>query len=191
MTEPIQPSDSPARGLSRPDDLLMFRVARLMLLLDVAATLNLRKPVDIERLGLYDFFAANPFLVVANDEDARQEVSLAGFSSYDLSYQSSGHRYANRRARLRNDLAMLVGYGAATALVEGQRVVYRVTDRGHELASELSTLYAIAYRRSAELILSRLDRLSDKRLRTDATRWLNDERLLIDLYDQDQIQGAA
>jgi hypothetical protein len=61
--------------------------------------------------------------VVGDDDAARQEVSLAGFSSYDLSYQSSGHRYANRRGRLRNDLAMLVGYGAATASVEGQRVV--------------------------------------------------------------------
>src|SRR5689334_7835200 len=98
MAEPSHQEASSLR-LHRPDDLLLFRVARLMLLLDVAATLNLRKPVDIERLGLYDFFAANPFLVVGEDDAARQEVSLAGFSSYDLSYQSSGHRYANRRAR--------------------------------------------------------------------------------------------
>lgn len=190
MAEPASLEGQPL-GLHRPDDLLLFRVARLMLLLDVAATLKLRKPVDIERLGLYDFFAANPFLVIGDDETARQQVSLAGFSSYDLSYQSSGHRYANRRARLRNDLAMLVGYGAATASVEGQRVVYRVTDHGRELVSELTTLYAIAYRGSAEIVLSRLDKLSDTRLRNEAKQWLNDERLLIDLYDEDQFQGAA
>jgi len=170
-------------GVHRPDDLVWFRVARLMLLLDVCRSLQLKKPLDIERLGFYDFFSANPFLVVAEDDPTRRDVSLAGFSSYDLSYQSSGHRFANRRARLRNDLAVMVGYGAATASVEGQRVIYRITDRGEELSAALTTLYASAYRRSAEVVVGRLDKLSDTRLRTDAKRWLNDERLLIDLYD--------
>jgi hypothetical protein len=40
-------------------------------------------------------------------------------------------------------------------------------------------------------VLSRLDKISDTRLRNDAKQWLNDERLLIDLYDEDQFQGAA
>ena len=91
------------RLVQRPEDLLTFRIARLRWLLDVVATLELKKPLDIERLGFYDFFVANPFLAVGDDEAARREVALAGFSSYDLSYQSSGHRFANRRARLRND----------------------------------------------------------------------------------------
>src|SRR5215471_8213685 len=107
------PEPTPSTELRRPDDLLIFRVGRLTLLLDVLASLPLRKPVDIERLGLYDFFAANPFLVIGEDDPMRQEVSLNGFSSYDLSYQSSGHRFASRRKRLRHDLAMLVAYGAA------------------------------------------------------------------------------
>jgi hypothetical protein len=89
------------RLVQRPDDLLTFRIARLLLLLDVVARLELKKPLDIERLGFYDFFAANPFLAVGDDEAARREVALAGFSSYDLSYQSSGHRFVNRRALYR------------------------------------------------------------------------------------------
>lgn len=189
MTQPTPETRPPE--VRRPDDLLIFRVGRLLLLLDVLALLRLRKPVDIERLGLYDFFAANPFLVVGGEDPQRREVSLSGFSSYDLSYQSSGHRFANRRKRLRNDLAVLVAYGAATASVEGQRVVYSATDRGRELASSLTTLYASAYRRSAEIVVARLDRLSDKRLRNDAKNWLNDERLLIDLYDDEPFEGAA
>jgi hypothetical protein len=171
------------RLVVRPDDLLTFRCARLLLLLDVAAALELKKPLDIERLGFYDFFSANPFLVVGQDEDARRQVGLAGFSSYDLSYQSSGHRFANRRARLRNDLAVLIGYGAAAASVETKRVVYAISESGQVLVAELNSLYASAYRKSAEIVLRRLDRLADKRLREDAKRWLNDERLLIDLYD--------
>jgi hypothetical protein len=178
------------RLVQRPDDLLTFRIARLLLLLDVVATLELKKPLDIERLGFYDFFAANPFLVIGDDEAARRQVALAGFSSYDLSYQSSGHRFANRRARLRNDLAMLVAYGAAVAAVEGQRVVYGITERGQGLVAALHSLYATAYRSSAKLVVARLDRLSDKRLREDAKRWLNDERLLIDLYDIDDDAGG-
>lgn len=181
-----------SRLAQRPDDLLTFRIARLLLLLDVVAALELKKPLDIERLGFYDFFAANPFLVLGDDEAARREVALAGFSSSDLSYQSSGHRFANRRARLRNDLAMLIAYGLAVAAVEGQRVVYRISERGKGLVDELHSLYATAYRSSAELIVGRLDRLSDKRLREDAKRWLNDERLLIDLYDiDDGIPGVT
>ena len=177
------------RLVQRPDDLLTFRIARLLLLLDVVATLELKKPLDIERLGFYDFFAANPFLAVGDDEAARREAALAGFSSYDLSYQSSGHRFANCRARLRNDLAMLIAYGAAVAAVEGQRVVYRISERvGVE--AQLHSLYATAYRSSANLVVARLDRLSDKRLREDAKRWLNDERLLIDLYDIDDDAGG-
>jgi hypothetical protein len=180
------------RLVQRPDDLLTFRVARLMLLLDVTATLELKKPLDIERLGFYDFFAANPFLVIGEDEAARRAFILAGFSSYDLSYQSSGHRFANRRARLRNDLAMLIAYGATVAAVEGQRVVYQINERGQALVGEFQTLYASAYRASAEVVVARLDRLSDKRLREDAKRWLNDDRLLIDLYDVgDDAAGAG
>lgn len=179
------------RLVQRPDDLLTFRVARLMLLIDVAAKLSLKKPLDIERLGFYDFFSANPFLVVGDDDQAWRGLALTGFSSYDLSYQSSGHRFANRRARLRNDLAMLIAYGAAAATVEGNRVVYRITARGRELVGELKSLYADAYRLSAELVIGRLDRLADKRLREDAKRWLNDERLLIDLYDSAEIEQGA
>jgi hypothetical protein len=167
----------------RPDDLLTFRAARLLLLLDTLADVGVKKPIDIERLGFYDFFAANPFLVLGEDEDARREVALAGFNSYDLSYQSSGHRFANRRARLRNDLAVLVGYGTASADVDGQRVTYSINRKGRDLVAKLQSLYAYAYRQSAALVVQRLDRLSDKRLREDAKRWLNDDRLLIDLYD--------
>jgi hypothetical protein len=177
---------------SRPDDLLTFRVARLALLLAVAATLKLKKPIDIERLGFYDFFSANPFLVLSDEDDeARREIAFAGFSSFDLSYQSSGHRFANRRARLRNDLAMLIGYGMAEPAVEGQRVVYRVTDEGQTVVDELRSLYADAYRQSATLVIGRLDRLADARLRDQAKRWLNDERQLIDLYDLADAEGES
>src|SRR3546814_13768218 len=55
----------------RPDDLLAFRLGRLLLLLDIVPGLPSPKPMDIERISLYDFFADNPFLV-------RSEERLVG-----------------------------------------------------------------------------------------------------------------
>lgn len=180
-----QVNDLPVESSShRPDDLHTFRVARLAVLLDVLDSATVRKPVDIERLGFYDFFSANPFLVLGDDDPARRAIALAGFSSFDLSYQSSGHRFANRRARLRNDVALLISYGLAQVAAEGQRVVYSITEQGRGIASALQSLYAQAYRASAREIIARLDRLSDSALRHAAKEWLNDDRVLIDLYDE-------
>lgn len=167
----------------RPDYLDTFRTAQLLLLLATVNELEVKKPVDLERLGFYDFFAANPFLVLGDDRNARRIVTLAGFSSADLSYQSSGHRYTNRRGRLQRDLTVLVGLGLARAEVNANRVVFAITQSGQVLAQRFESLYARAYQESSRLIVRRLDKLSDKRLRADAKRWLNDERLLIDLYD--------
>lgn len=172
----------------RPDYLETFRAAQLLLLLATVKELEVKKPVDLERLGFYDFFAANPFLVLGDDREARREVILAGFSSTDLSYQSSGHRYTNRRGRLQRDLTVLVGLGLVRAEVSANRVVFAITEKGQSLGKRFESLYARAYQESSRLIVRRLDKLSDKRLREDAKRWLNDERLLIDLYD---IEPAA
>lgn len=167
----------------RPDDLQTFRMARLIVLLDVAYTLELKKPLDVERLGFYDFFIANPFLVVQGDEAAERALTYAGFSSYDLSYQSSGHRFSNRRAQLQHDLAGLAARATVTPTVRDGRITYALTDVGREIARSFTSMYAEAYRRSADLILRRLDRMSNKALQESARSWLNDDRLLIDLYD--------
>ena len=171
------------RALLRPDDLQIFRMARLVVLLDVAHDLTVKKPMDVERLGFYDFFVANPFLVVQQDEEAEHSLKFAGFSSYDLSYQSSGHRFSNRRARLQHDLAGLVSRGAVKPSVVNGRITYGITDAGQDLAVRFASLYAEAYRRSANLILRRLDKMSDRALRSSARDWLSDDRFLIDLYD--------
>lgn len=167
----------------RPDNLTHFRLARLALLLDVAPQLPNAKPLDVERLGYYDFFAANPFLIVENEDPLRRELVLAGFDSRNLSYQSSAQRFTSRRARLQHDLAMLVAYGLVHAHADQRRVVYALTDAGGDMTAALRSLYARAYRRSVDIIVRRLNRLSDKSLRESAQGWLAAEGLLIDLYD--------
>ena len=64
------------------------------------------------------------------------------------------------------------------------RVAYGVTERGSAIAKELRALYAVSYRESASIVIRRLNKLSDKRLREEARRWLRAEGFLIDIYDE-------
>src|SRR5260221_228319 len=84
----------------RPENLDQFRQARLLLLLDEARRLPNGRRLDIERISYYVFFAAHPFLVASIDDSDRRNLALAGFDYHNLSYQSSGQRFANNRARL-------------------------------------------------------------------------------------------
>lgn len=170
----------------RPDNLTTFRLARLALLLDVVPGLPNRKPLDVERLGYYDFFADNPFLVFGEKHPLRKQLVLAGFDSRNLSYQSSAQRFTNRRARLQHDLALLVARGLVGVATEQRHVVYSLTEDGHAVADDLGSMYAAAYRRSAELVGRELNRLSDAALRQRAKEWLAADELLIDLYDADR-----
>lgn len=170
----------------RPDDLLEFRLGRLLLLLDVARQQSGLKPLDIERLGYYDFFADNPFLVF-DDGDEQQDLLLEGFHKRNLSYQSSAQRFTNRRARLQHDLMMLIAHDLAYASTAQGKVEYGITDMGHEFTSSIRSLYARAYRRSARLIVSYLNRLSDTKLQENAKLWLRAEPFLIDIYDTERL----
>ena len=62
---------------------LEFRLAQLLLLFEVAGVVD--HPLGLDRLGYYDFFAANPFLVVGESDQSRVDLRLAGFSSLDRS----------------------------------------------------------------------------------------------------------
>jgi hypothetical protein len=168
---------------ARPEDFGFFRLGRLLLLLRAVDESKKARPVDIERLGFYDFFAANPFLVFESDSRVRRKLELAGFDSRSLSYQSSGHRFATRRGRMQHDLSRLVAYGLVGAGAVGGRLAFDLTDNGRERADSFTALYARAYRRSAELIVAKLNPLSDRRLHEKASEWLEARSFLIDLYD--------
>jgi len=168
----------------RPDDLALQRSARLLLLLEVARGTKLKKALDVERLGYYDFFAANPFALFAREEREGKEIVLAGFSSHDLSYQSSGHRFVTRRGRLQADLAYLVARALVEAAAdsEARRVVYQLTEKGLDAAHRFVSIYAQSYRASVGHVLKRLDRLSDSALVREVRTRLEATGQLIDLY---------
>ena len=185
MTDAGIPHDSSSlleRLPTPPEELSIFRLGRLLLLLDEAQQ-GKRPALDIERLGFYDFFAANPFLVVPDDERARTRLFLSGFDSRTLGYQSSFHRFATRRQRMRFDLSQLVGYGLVAAEVQDGKVAFALTDHGRDVATSFTSLYAQAYRESSQFIITTLNKLSDQRLHRQAGDWLQSNAFLIDLFD--------
>jgi hypothetical protein len=166
-----------------PEAYDIFRLAQLELLLAVADAEGL--PIkSIDRLATYDFLAANPYSMLDGtdvDGDIRDRLTLklAGFSNEQLTYGSVGNRFANRRSRIQHDLALLVAHGLAQ--VEDDR--YGITDAGRQFADRLSTVYADAFRKAAEIALSRLVRLSDKKLNERVERIMGKSWLLIDFLD--------
>lgn len=167
----------------------VFRLAQLLLLLRTLHD-GSSSPTgtNLERLAYYDFFSANPYLVVGPDDADRARLVMAGFDDRSLSYASSGQRFTSRRERLQHDLALLVAYGLAEANVQGGAVTYGVTPAGGELASRFTALYARAYVTSADMVVRRLRRLSDSKLRESARQWLKPDHAslpdaVLDLFD--------
>lgn len=153
-----------------PEDDVIFRLAQLLLLL--ASLQRLGQPgIALERLGCYDFLVANPLLVVTDENDAdRKRLLMAGFDGRALSYASPAHRFTTRRERLQHDLALLVAYGLVAPAID-KGVLYTVTPSGLDLAGRFTAVYARSYRLSAEILVRRLSRLSDKRLRDAVRTW--------------------
>jgi hypothetical protein len=162
-----------------PEERVLFRLAQLLILLDQMDT-GPSRGAGLERLGFYDFFAANPFAVFTADDDhaARADLHAAGFDERQLSYASTGARFANRRQRLQHDVALLVAYG----LVFPRTTGYSITADGRSVAAQFLSLYSAQYRTAASLVVRRLRKLSDTALAEQARQWLMTPSLLLDLY---------
>jgi hypothetical protein len=174
----------------RPEYLLEFRLARLLLLLDSIPEMSTAKPLHIERLGYYDFFVDNPFLVFEHDAPERIALQLAGFSERTLSYSSSAQRFNNRRERLRHDLALLLSKALIEVGNDQNHVVFSLSEAGGELGGNFSGLYARSYRESAALVIRKLNRISDKALGERSREWLRADPFLLDLYGEGQTAEA-
>ncbi|WP_425864761.1 hypothetical protein [Arthrobacter sp. TWP1-1] len=181
MTETTSPP--PATGEEFvPESSRTFRMARMLLLLSTARRQG-RSIESLDRLAYYEFFADNPWVVVAGGSAAdvadRDTLRLAGFSRTQLSYASTGQRFVSRRQRIRGDFAQLSAYGLAE--LAGRR--FAITDRGEKICDELQSSYADGYRASADVVLRRLVRLPNRALEGQVEKWLGHSWLLLDLLD--------
>ena len=165
----------------RPEDEKEFRLAQLLLLLEV--TKGGKVAPSIERLGVLDFFSANPFLVIQPIDPEYRDIVLAGFSVKPLTYASPGHRFVTRRSRLQNDLSSLIAYGLVVpAAIEGHRV-YQISGAGENAAKQLSSIYVEAYRSSVEIIVNKVRKIPDSRLQDFCRRWLKADPAMLDLLN--------
>lgn len=179
MTAGIDDAAGGSAAQSRaPEEHTTFRLAQLVILLGEVAPAGGRT-IDLETLGYYDFFAANPFVIV-DQEDTRDRARLhqAAFDERQLTYASSGSRFANRRKRLQHDCALLVAYGLAERRSDG----YGQTDRGSEFVEGLTALYVDQYCESVTVVHARLKSLSASALARQAREWLKTPSLVLDMF---------
>lgn len=177
-------SDSPPlTGRLRPDDVPEFRYAQLLLLLAEARELFVS--LDLHRLGVSDFAAANPLLILQPNELNYRRLRLAGFTDHPLTNAAPGQRYATRRERLVADLTKLVSLGLVRMAAVDAKRVFRITDAGARFADQLISVYADAYRSSARVMLVRISKLSDARLQSELANWLRADPVMFDLLGID------
>jgi len=165
-----------------PEDDLVFNSARLLLLFDELATVC-KKGIDIERLSYYDFFAANPYVILANDDPSRLDFELEGFEPNKLEYSSSAQRYNSKRESMKHYLALLLAKGLIDVTNEEGKIVFSITERGSSVANQIKTLYAIAYRKSVGYVIRQLKDYSDTKLWKVSRIWLEAKAFQIDLYN--------
>jgi hypothetical protein len=165
----------------KPEDSTSFRLAQLLLMVDVLDDHGWK--VNIERLGILDFFAANPFLIVEEGDEAFRKLVLAGFSAKPLTYASPGQRFATRRSRIKHDLSVLVAYGLVRVDAHQGNLVYVITEEGKDTAQQFHSLYAASYRTSAQIVGRRIQKCSDSKLRSECRQWLKADPALLDLFN--------
>ena len=71
-------SDWQKKMIFTAEDATVFNSTRILLLLD---TISDSEHLDLERLGYYDFFSANPFLMIPEGTSEHPSLELAGVKS--------------------------------------------------------------------------------------------------------------
>jgi hypothetical protein len=165
-----------------PDDVIIFNASRLLLLFETAKKLNIKKGIDLEKLAYYDFLAANPFLLIDEKHPSRLELEMEGFKPNKLEYVGAEQRFRTKRLSLKQYLALLLSKGLIKLENEDGKIVFYITAMGIEIAGKFSSMYAIAYRKSADCVISILKKYSDTKLTEEADKWFS-KPFQIDLID--------
>ena len=166
------------------DDEDLFNSARLLILFDVLDKIGDTVGLNIEKVGYYDFFSAQPFLIFGNeDKKIKIDLILYGFELTTISYMSSSQRFVNRREKLKHYLAQLIIRDLVMVRNIDGEIVYSITDNGKQIANSFNSQYDFAYRKSAKLIIKKFKGWSNNKIALNAKSWLKAEPFVIDLYD--------
>jgi hypothetical protein len=165
----------------RPESIQQFRMAQLLLALAAAA--ESKRRLDLERLAIIEFLAANPFLVIDADSFEAEHLRLRGFGRHSIAYASPGQRFVSRRQRVMADVAQLVALGLASLNANNGRRVVDLTQLGHVTEGRLNSVYADAYRASSRTMVPLVTKLTDAALYKRLEEWLRSDPVLFDLLD--------
>lgn len=182
MTSKIK-LDWKSKIIFSPEDATLFNSSRLLLFFDVLHQLKLKQGIDLERLCYFDFFAANPYLVVAEGDPLRLDFEINGFEPNKLEYASSSQRFNTKRESIKQYLSLLLCKGLICVKNEDAKLLYEITQHGIDAASQINSMYAIAYRKSAFCIIEKLKDYSDQKLWESASKWLESKSFRVDLFD--------
>jgi hypothetical protein len=171
------------RLIFAPEDAVVFNSSRLLLLFEVLSELRSKNGLDLERLCYYDFFSANPFLIITEDDPLHLEIEVEGFEPNKLEYISTAQRYSTKRASIKEYLALLLAKGLISVANKNGKLLYEITPLGIEISKQINTIYALAYRKSVSCIIKKLKDYSDKQLGEKASDWLEAKSFQVDLYD--------
>lgn len=185
MSDQFDPDDN-AESTLRAESVPAFRMAQILLVL-VGAQAQESK-LDLERLSVIEFLAANPFLVLDTDSPASNQLRLQGLGRHSITYASPSQRFVSRRERIISDIAQLVAFGLVRLTVHEGRRVFTVTELGQRSAESLCSVYADAYRLSVATVAPLVMKLSPPKMREHLETWLRVDPVLFDLIDSPRIE---
>lgn len=166
------------------DDDDLFNSARILILFDVFDENDTLCGLNIEKIGYYDFFSAQPFLIFGNDEKSlKVQLLLNGFEETTIGYMSSSQRFVNRREKLKHYIALLISRDLVKTTVYNGEIVYSITEQGQNIADVFNTQYDFSYRKSAKLIIKKFKGWSTNKISLNAKKWLKAESFVVDLFD--------
>jgi len=166
-----------------PEDAIIFNSSRLLLLFETLNQLNPKQSVDLDRLSYYDFFSANPFLIIDKKNPIYIELEMEGFRPNKLEYVGTKQRFRTKRLSIKQYISLLLSRGLVRIENKDGRLLFKITDLGTETASKFCSPYADAYRKSAMYVVKFLRSYSDTKLTEDAATWLDCKPIEFDLID--------
>lgn len=175
-----------AESTLRAESVPAFRMAQILLVLVSAQAHG--SNLDLERLSVIEFLAANPFLVLDADSAASNQLRLQGLGRHSITYASPSQRFVSRRERVIADMAQLVAFGLVQLTVHDGRRVFAVTELGERSAERLCSVYADAYRLSVATVAPLVMKLSSAKMREHLEVWLRVDPVLFDLIDSPKIE---
>lgn len=171
------------RLATRAEGLSSYRWANLLLIAEAHCDAPRKRPLTLDRIAVYEFFSAHPFLVFGADTKIGRSLVRAGLESRSLTYASAPDRLANRRQRVQADISDLSARRLVDVGVVEGRLAISLPSLGREITSSLCSFQANAIRQSALHVIAKLDKLADRTLQSRAKEWTQHNALMIDVLE--------